>query len=228
MIDYAKNILLGKTVWRSSMNMLLKNETIYGKTIDFGGKTSKASYFEYIKKSNDLKMIYTDLFPNSDEDVIQLNVLEKFNIEDKSFDNTLAFNLLEHLPSIENFKKEVFRILKDDGQLIIAVPYLFPYHPDPEDYFRYSDKLLIKEFEEVGFTYVKSLFPKVGPFSTFTDYLLLIALPSKIRIFIKPIFMLLALLIDKIVLTYRPIFNHRPTNETFATGFVIVFKKVAK
>jgi SAM-dependent methyltransferase len=170
-------------------------------------------------------MTYTDLFSNEDEDVIQLNVLEKFRIEDESFDNALALNLLEHLPSIENFKHEVFRILKKDGQLIIAVSYFFPYHPDSEDYFRYSDTLLIKEFEEVGFVHKRTMFPTIGPFSTFTDYLLIISLPSKIRIILKPIFMLLAFVIDKIVMLYRPTFNHRPTNETFASGYVIVFDK---
>lgn len=55
-------------------------------------------------------------------DNIIKGTLEEANFKNKSFDVVTLWNVLEHVPDPFALLKEVRRILKDDGLLIIAVP----------------------------------------------------------------------------------------------------------
>jgi len=46
--------------------------------------------------------------------------------------------LLEHVPEPQRVVDEVYRVLKKDGQAFFYVPFLYPYHESPDDYFRFT------------------------------------------------------------------------------------------
>ena len=66
----------------------------------------------------------------------------------QSADTVLATELMEHLPSSDQFLEEIARVLRVDGVLILSVPFLEPLHEEPRDYFRYTPfslRLLLKQ-----------------------------------------------------------------------------------
>lgn len=76
-----------------------------------------------------------------------------------AFDSVLASQVLEHLHSPWQAVEEIARVHnRNTGAVIIAVPFLFPLHQTPADYFRFTEwglrRLLESHFvvsEVVGF-----------------------------------------------------------------------------
>jgi SAM-dependent methyltransferase len=57
---------------------------------------------------------------------------------DRSFDTVLNVQVLEHTPHPGQLVREMGRVLKDGGRLILSAPFQFRLHEQPHDYFRYS------------------------------------------------------------------------------------------
>lgn len=60
-------------------------------------------------------------------------------IKTESIDTVLLNQVLEHVQDPEKVLFETNRILKKNGKLIISVPFLYPIHIEPFDYFRFSE-----------------------------------------------------------------------------------------
>ena len=56
--------------------------------------------------------------------VRQGNLNQKFPYEDESFNVAIASHVIEHLANTDNFLKEIYRVLKTGGYLVIATPNL--------------------------------------------------------------------------------------------------------
>lgn len=68
------------------------------------------------------------------------------------FDVIVLSEVLEHVHSPHLAIKNIHRILKKDGRLILTVPFIFPIHERPHDYFRYTRyglEFLLREFRDV-------------------------------------------------------------------------------
>ena len=63
---------------------------------------------------------------------------ERLPFPDRSFDTVLNVQVLEHTPRPAELVREMARVLKDDGLLILMAPFQFRLHEEPHDYFRYS------------------------------------------------------------------------------------------
>ncbi|PWH12717.1 MAG: hypothetical protein DDG60_11890 [Anaerolineae bacterium] len=77
---------------------------------------------------------------------------------DASYDSILCNAVLEHVPDPEAAMIEFHRLLKEDGFVVIAVPFLQPYHPTPFDYRRYTRTGIEQLAEKTGFR-VLHIFP---------------------------------------------------------------------
>ena len=76
----------------------------------------------------------------------------KMPFEDGSFELVVSKDSLEHFQQPWTVVKEVYRVLKPGGLLIIFVPWMHPFHND--DYYRYSPlglKHLLGDFEIILF-----------------------------------------------------------------------------
>lgn len=59
-------------------------------------------------------------------------------IKSGSTDTILMLDVLEHLPEPELCIKEIWRVLRPGGKLILQVPFLYPLHDSPYDYHRWT------------------------------------------------------------------------------------------
>ena len=70
--------------------------------------------------------------------------------EDASFDTVLSVQVLEHTPRPRELVREMSRVLKPGGLLILVAPFQFRLHEQPHDYFRYSSHGLRHLCEDAG------------------------------------------------------------------------------
>lgn len=59
-------------------------------------------------------------------------------IADTSLDVVLLFEVLEHVLDINQVMAELKRVLKLGGKLYISVPFIYPIHDAPNDYWRFT------------------------------------------------------------------------------------------
>lgn len=83
-------------------------------------------------------------------------------ISDGIVDRVVSFQVLEHVHDVSWYLGEVHRMLKDDGSLLLSTHGSWPYHPHPEDYWRWTRAGLIRDLERNGFE-VQSIESLVGP-----------------------------------------------------------------
>ena len=80
---------------------------------------------------------------------------KKLPFPDNSFDTALMFQVLEHVDSPDRVIKEVARVLKPGGVLILSVPFFYPLHDMPHDWGRYTETALKSFISEASLNLVK-------------------------------------------------------------------------
>jgi len=157
--------LRGKSLARTLMNYCLSEFELTGDIIDLGSGSVRASYYRFIKFKEPYNLTYADYYKTG-TNFIKLDLEKPFPVEHDSFDWVMCFNTLEHIYNFENVVKESYRILKKGGLFIGSTPFLYPFHPDPHDYLRYSHEALLKMFEEENYICRRMIYLGLGPFST--------------------------------------------------------------
>jgi len=74
---------------------------------------------------------------SQDPDVV-VGPLESMPFEDGTFDSVLCNAVLEHVPNAEYSIRELARVVKPNGHVVVAVPFLQPFHACPADFRRYT------------------------------------------------------------------------------------------
>jgi 2-polyprenyl-3-methyl-5-hydroxy-6-metoxy-1,4-benzoquinol methylase len=70
----------------------------------------------------------------------------------RTFDVIVLSEVLEHVNSPHLAIENIHRVLEEGGRLILTVPFIFPIHERPHDYFRYTRyglEFLLRDFKEV-------------------------------------------------------------------------------
>lgn len=121
-----------------------------GTLVDLGcGEAPHKNYFlqyadEYIGVD------WTKTLHNSKADIIS-NLNKKIELEDNFADTIISLSVMEHLCEPQIFLNESYRILKNDGTIILGVPWMWWIHEAPHDYFRYTPYGLKYMFEKAGY-----------------------------------------------------------------------------
>jgi len=76
-------------------------------------------------------------------------------IASESMDSVICTEVLEHVPRPRDALRELARVLKPGGMLVLSVPHLSPIHEAPHDYFRYTRYGLRSLLESAGFEVVQ-------------------------------------------------------------------------
>jgi len=72
-------------------------------------------------------------------------------LPDASVDCALATEFFEHCPAAEAALREVARVLRSGGRLVVTVPFLWPLHEVPHDEYRYTPFSLARHLRAAGF-----------------------------------------------------------------------------
>lgn len=99
---------------------------------------------------------------------IEADLNQGLPLPDATADTILSTDVLEHIRDPFMFWKEVGRVLKPGGKVILTAPFLYWLHEEPHDYFRYTRHRLKAFCDENGLI-VLELFPYGGPLAVILD-----------------------------------------------------------
>lgn len=138
---------LSSKIPRRRLDAFLKTQASSGRTLDLGG--GDKPYRRYFPNS-----ISADIEKTAGVDVVaDAHNLSVF--KNGEFDCVLCTEVLEHLHTPEKAVREMYRVLKPGGRLILTTRFIFPLHNVPGDFFRftrYGLEHLMKPFKEVKIT----------------------------------------------------------------------------
>lgn len=218
----ARQLLAGKSLTRTLFNLALKGQRLHGDVLDLGSKSTRASYYQYLDQSADVKVTCTDLV--AAEGVVELNVEREFGLASDSYDVALAFHLFEHVFHFQRAPSEVFRVLRPGGRVMVSVPFLHEYHADPDDYVRLTDSGLRRTWEEAGFRVVHMEAVGEGLLTATFTRLPGQMLPAFLRPLASTLLYLLATPFDRL-LALRPRISGRTLPQRFALEYFGIFEK---
>ncbi len=70
---------------------------------------------------------------------------------DAGFDAVLSTQVLEHVTDPAVYLRECFRVLRPGGRMLLSTHGLMIYHPDPDDYWRWTCAGLQRAVRDAGF-----------------------------------------------------------------------------
>jgi SAM-dependent methyltransferase len=116
-----------------------------GVVLDVGAKA--APYAGYVRA---LRYVRLDIDPAKTPDICcDLHDLEWLG---DPFDAVLAIEVLEHLYDPQRAIDRIYGVLKPGGVCILSTRFMYRYHPDPQDHYRFtwdSLKHLFRNFRHV-------------------------------------------------------------------------------
>jgi SAM-dependent methyltransferase len=122
-----------------------------GRLLDLGcGKVPfYALYREYVSET--LCVDWGNSLHGGDYLDAECDLTKDLPFADASFDTILLSDVLEHIPTPGRLWREMGRLLKPGGKLLLSVPFYYCLHEDPYDYYRYTKYALQRFAEATGF-----------------------------------------------------------------------------
>jgi len=135
---------------------------INGKTLDLGAGRGK--YKDIISRFCDEYIAFDNVVG---EEIDVVGDILKTPFANESFDTIICTMVFEHIPNPWLAVKEMKRILRKEGVVIVTAPFIHSYHQDPEDYYRYTVKgmeTLFDDFKIIEADYYGELFTVISGF----------------------------------------------------------------
>lgn len=143
---------MSNTLWRELLYERLAEHSLSGEVLDVGG--ARASGYHKRMGMTRARLMLANLSKEKEED-IACDLENGIPAEDCIFDTVLCINVLEHIFNYAQLLREMHRVLRPQGTLILAVPFIIEYHPSPRDHWRYSGDTLLRIVGEAGFSDVQ-------------------------------------------------------------------------
>lgn len=118
------------------------------------GQEELANIRPLFKKS---KFVGIDMEAGLGVDLVNLG--EKLPIKDSSADVVLCLETFEHCEQPWKVVEELKRVVSKNGIVIVSVPFNFPIHLHPSDYFRFTPMGIKSFFKEFGSKLVVAISP---------------------------------------------------------------------
>jgi len=185
---------------------ILKKYDFHGNLIDLGcGEKPYKDFFDGIDKyigidfssyssNKDFKGCAPDLFFNE-------IYTENFELPfaNDSYDNAVAFQVIEHHKDPQKMLSEMIRVVKNGGYILLTVPFLGGVHEEPNDYQRFTEYGMAELLEKNGCAILESR--KAGKFFSVVcmlaiEYLNAFAAKSKFNYYLSAIILPLLLLAE--------------------------------
>jgi ubiquinone/menaquinone biosynthesis C-methylase UbiE len=119
------------------------------RVLDLGGNgVGKRGFFDI--EGYDLQVLYANLSAEKVPDV--RTEASGLPFRDNAFDGIICSELLEHVSSPPAVLRDIHRVLRVGGLLLICVPFLNRIHGDPYDFGRYTDHYWLEALGSAGFS----------------------------------------------------------------------------
>lgn len=187
----------GKSIYRILMNETLRQlqGEISGVVLDLAcGR--EPSYWRILglKKNEKVRLIgveYTIFL----RPTVVADITSPLPFKNKVADVVILSNFLHIPPYPESVLKEVYRILKINGLLVLTAPFIFNYRPEPTDHWRFTEEALQLLLQNSGFVDIH-----IVPFgNNFTAAAFLISPFLRPRRIIAPLIYWLCLKLDNFI-----------------------------
>lgn len=109
------------------------------------------------------EFIQSDVVPAYGHAIVDATTMD---FEDE-FDVILCSSVLEHVYDYRTAVERIHRALKPGGRAVISVPHLFPYHDEPEDFWRFTEHAVRRMLDGFSAVEVKHRGPRRLPFTLF-------------------------------------------------------------
>lgn len=215
---FARYQYLAKQVRRYSLTRALQyealaNYVLNGDVLDFGG--GEKSLYRNLLRCTSYSSINID--PQI-EPTWLVSVGSPLPCANDSFDTVLSLNTLEHVFEAQSVLSELHRVLRPGGELVLSVPFLFPVHGHPDDFFRPTPSWYRRALGTCGFSEVDVIPLAWGPFSTAS---VCSGTPGPAKGARKQWGLLLDLVYAQIVRRRQPLVDVHAQLERYATAFFV-------
>ena len=207
---------------RKNLDVLVAQYASGAKTLEIGAYGSPRYGRHFLNK------IGLDIRAGNGVDIVA-SVYE-LPFKDGEFDTVLCMSVLEHLEEPIRAIKEMRRVLKNGGTMIVSVPFMFPIHDAPGDYWRFTKFGLQKLFSE-GWS-IEKLTAETNTQEAFAVLLQRLGYQTKMKLndLLKFGVFSLAWILEKmpnmVNATYGDIGKKTKEPEAFTTAFFLVAKKI--
>ncbi|MCK1317387.1 MULTISPECIES: class I SAM-dependent methyltransferase [unclassified Bradyrhizobium] len=100
----------------------------------------------------------------------EVDLTKPIDFPDSAFDTIILSDVLEHIPVPLDLCKEIARLLSPGGKLLVSVPFYYPLHEAPFDFYRYTEFALRRLMLEAKLNVI-GLDPLGGSFEVIADVL---------------------------------------------------------
>lgn len=76
--------------------------------------------------------------------------IDAIPVADASFDVVLCLQVLEHVPDPDAAVRELRRVVKDGGRVLLSTHGVYPFHPNPDDLWRWTHTGLERLFQQTA------------------------------------------------------------------------------
>lgn len=155
------------SLFRALTYEALESKKVGGFVLDIGGGC-KTNYYNLLSRWGiDARSGYHSI--NIDKSIVPTFLVEEdgiFPIMSNSYETVTALNTFEHIYNVDLVISEAFRVLKNHGEILIVVPFIFRVHGHPNDYFRGTPAYWHRKLKEFSFTKINVTALSWGNFST--------------------------------------------------------------
>ncbi len=208
-------------ITRTNLDKLISKYETTEKVLEIGS-WGKPGYIKYFPNR-----VGVDIRKGENVDVVASVYDLPFG--EKEFDTVLCISVLEHLEDPLIAVEEMNRVLKVGGKIIVSVPFMFPIHEAPNDYWRFTKFGLKKLFSD-GWEIEKIVAETSGQ-ELFAVLLQRFAYQTKLKMnkVMKAFIFVVARLIQKmpnmIKIVFGDITKKTIEPDAFTSGFFLVAKK---
>jgi len=204
----------GKSIGRSLLNFIARDKVVLsGRVLDLGSGAG-GSHYRFIKQEPATSIISVDMNYNYRADIVA-TLESPLPVKDAVGDVAMLFNCLYLVYHYQLLIEEIHRVLKPNGKVYIAAPFLFGFTPEPADYFRYTETALDRILKE-KFTAVEII--SFG--GLFLAAINLLNVVIKVRLF-RIFTTLIALGLDQLLTRFVGSRNKR----TYPIGYLVIAEK---
>ncbi len=215
----------GRVTMETALKKIAKHLKGFNKGLDIGGwGKDKEKY----KKMFDIKHYFSaNIAPKGDTDLL-FDATMSYPFKDNSFDIITSFNLMEHLWDYKTHIKESYRVLKKSGKFVLYIPFAMFYHPDPRDYWRFTEDALKNIFKEYFKDKIIVTPVGIGPFIVGEQSRIVIydKFPFLLNHILRFIIFSLVIPIDYLLNLIAYILNKRMLSfYTYPLGYLVIAEK---